>query len=240
MKIQYDKIAENYAQFRESDSDAVEKLILGSGISSTSKILEIGCGTGNYVSALQRRVGCHCWGVDPAPEMIRHAMKQNSRVTFSVGSAENLGFRDEFFDFVFSVDVIHHVDKRAGYFLEAYRVLRPPGLLATLTDSEDTIRQRMPLAFYFPEIVEHEIKRYPTSSELRRRSQAAGFKITREQVTETPFCLDNIEKYRNKAFSCLRLVSAQSFATGIEKMSQDLANGPIACVSRNLIIWNGK
>jgi hypothetical protein len=37
MKIQYDNIAENYVQFREGESDAVEKLILGSGISSTSK-----------------------------------------------------------------------------------------------------------------------------------------------------------------------------------------------------------
>jgi len=42
MKIQYDKIAENYARFRESDLDAVEKLILGSAISSTSKTLDIG------------------------------------------------------------------------------------------------------------------------------------------------------------------------------------------------------
>jgi hypothetical protein len=98
----------------------------------------------------------------------------------------------------------------------------------------------MPPAFYFHEIVEHELKRYPTSAELRRHSQAAGFTIMHEQVTETPFILDDIEKYRNKAFSCLRLISAESFTAGIEKMSQDLDNGPIPCVSRYLIIWNGK
>ena len=127
MKIQYNKIAENYAWFRESDLDAVEKLILGSGISSISKILEIGCGTGNYVVELQRHVGCPCWGVDPSPEMIRRAKTQNGRVNFSVGFAEDLGFEDEFFDFAFSVDVIHHVDNLAGYFREAYRILRPQG-----------------------------------------------------------------------------------------------------------------
>jgi ubiquinone/menaquinone biosynthesis C-methylase UbiE len=88
MKIQYGNIAENYARFRESDSDAVEKLILGSGISSTSKILDIGCGTGNYIVELQRRVGCPCWGVDPSAEMIRRAKTQNGRVNFSVGFAE--------------------------------------------------------------------------------------------------------------------------------------------------------
>jgi ubiquinone/menaquinone biosynthesis C-methylase UbiE len=84
MKIQYNKIAENYARFRERDLDAVEKLILGSGISSTSKTLDIGCGTGNCVVALQRHVGCPCWGVDPSPEMLHHAKTQKGRVNFSV------------------------------------------------------------------------------------------------------------------------------------------------------------
>jgi ubiquinone/menaquinone biosynthesis C-methylase UbiE len=240
MKIQYDDIAESYARYRESDSEAVEKLILGSGISSTSKILEIGCGTGNYVSALQRRVGCQCWGLDPSPEMIRRAMKQNGRVTFSVESAENLDFVDEFFDFVFSVDVIQHVDNCAKYFLESSRVLRPHGLLATLTDSEDTIRQRMPLAFYFPEIVEHELRRYPTIDRLRQHSRESGFELMCEEVVETPYILDDIEKYRSKSFSCLRLISKGAFDAGIEEMRRDLSKGPIQCVSRNFILWHRK
>ena len=123
MNIQYDDIAKNYDRYRESDSDVVEKLILKSDISSTSKILEIGCGTGNYVAELQRRVGCSCWGVDPSPEMICRAKAHNGRVTFSVGFAEDLGFEDVLFDFAFSVDVIHHVVNRAGYFRESPHVL---------------------------------------------------------------------------------------------------------------------
>jgi ubiquinone/menaquinone biosynthesis C-methylase UbiE len=226
--------------FRESDSDAVEKLILGSGISSTSKILEIGCGTGNYVSALQRRVGCQCWGVDPSPEMIRRAMKQNGRVAFSVGSAENLGFVDKFFDLAFSVDVIHHADNCASYFLEAFRVLRPHGLLATVTDSEDTIRRRMPLAFYFPEIIEHELKRYPSLAQLRSFAEEAGFEVMGDDIAETPFDLTDTEKYERKAFSCLRLISEEAFAAGIARMTRDLEWGPISCVLKNYVFWNKK
>ena len=240
MKIQYDNIAENYARFRESDSDAVEKLILGSGISSTSKTLDIGCGTGNYIVALQRHVGCPCWGVDPSPEMIRRARTQNGGVNFSVEFAEGLGFEDEFFDFAFSVDVIHHVDNRAGYFREAYRVLRPQGLLATVTDSEDTIRRRMPLAFYFPEIIEHELKRYPTLTQLKTFAEEAGFEVFGEEIAETPFVLTDAEKYGRKAFSCLRLISEEGFAAGIARMKRDLRRGPISCVSRNYLFWNKK
>ena len=240
MKIQYNNIAENYTQFRKSDSDVVEKIVHGSGILSTSKIIEIGCGTGNYVSALQRRVGCQCWGVDPSPEMIRRAMKQNGRITFSVGSSENLSFVDEFFDFAFSVDVIHHVGNRDRYFLETFRVLRPHGLLATVTDSENTIRQRIPLAVYFPEIIEHELKRYPTITDLKRFAKNAGFETIGEETAETSFELTDTEKYEKKAFSCLRLISEEAFTTGIARMKRDIRRGTIPCVSRNYLFWNKK
>ena len=238
MKIQYDNIAENDAQFRESDLDVVENLILRSGTSSNSRILDIGCGTGNYVTALQNRVGCPCWGADPSQEMIRRAKTQNGKVNFSVGIAEGLGFEDEFYDFAFSVDVIHHVDNRAGYFREAYRVLRPQGLLATVTDSEDTIRRRMPLAFYFPEIIEHELKRYPTLTQLKTFAEDAGFELIGEEIAETPFELTDTEIYEKKAFSCLRLISEEAFAAGIARMKGDLELGPISCISKNYVVWS--
>jgi ubiquinone/menaquinone biosynthesis C-methylase UbiE len=240
MNIQYDDIAENYARFRESDSDVVEKLILKSCINGTSKILEIGCRTGNYVAELKRRVRCSCWGVDSSPEMIRRAKAHSENVTFSVGLAEDLGFDEDFFDFAFSVDVIHHVVNRAGYFTEAYRVLKSHGLLATVTDFEDTIKRRKPLAFYFPETIEHELKRYPTVKHLRSLAEEASFKIFADEIAETPFKLNCVEKYEKKAFSCLRLISEDALTAGIARMRQDLELGPISCVSRNHIFWSEK
>ena len=240
MNIKYDAIAEDYARYRVSDSDVVEKLVLKSGISSSSKILEIGCGTGNYVAELQKRLGCLCWAVDPSPEMIRRAKAHNGRVSFSVGLAEDLALKDDFFDFTFSVDVIHHIVHRAKYYREAYRILKPQGLLATVTDSENTIRRRMPLAFYFPGTIEHELKRYPTSTQLKRFAEEAGFKSIAEEIAETPFTLNEAEKYEKKVFSCLRLISEEAFEAGIARMKRDLELGPISCVSRNYVVWDKK
>jgi ubiquinone/menaquinone biosynthesis C-methylase UbiE len=240
MKNQYDSVAEDYARFRHSDPNAVERLVQGSGISSESIVLEIGCGTGNYISAVQARVGCVCFGIDPSKGMINQAKKRDNGVTFSEGSAENLKFAGVFFDFVFSVDVIHHIGDRVKYFSQAYRVLRPGGLLGTLTDSEETIRKRVPLTFYFPDTVEPELKRYPDLEEIKQYSREVGFQVEGEEVVETPYALDNIESYRRKTFSCLKLISEESFSLGIERMSRDLEAGPIQCVSRHFVLWNRK
>ena len=240
MKIQYDNIAEEYARLRKSDINAVESLIKGSGISHISTVLEVGCGTGNYISAVQGSTGCICFGVDPSQGMIQQAKQKEKGVAFSVGSSENLNFENDFFDFVFSVDVIHHVIGHARYFSEAYRVLKQGGLLATLTDSEETIRKRMPLAFYFPETIEHDLERYPDIEALKQYSKKVGFQVSYEEIVETPYTLNNIDKFSQKAYSCLKLITEESFVEGIERMKRDLEVGPIQCVSRNFVLWNKK
>ena len=240
MNIQYNKIADEYAKYRSSDAAVVENLIVQSGISAASNVLEIGCGTGNYISEIQKRVGCRCSGVDPAQEMIAEAVRRNVTIEYQVASAEHLGLPEGVFDLAFSADVIHHVEDRAAYFREVFRMLKPAGLLATVTDSEDTIRRRMPLAHYFPDIIAHELKRYPTVEQLRRYAEQARFDTAGEEVVETAYALIDAEKYRRKAFSCLRLISDRAFASGIARMTGDLENGPIQCVSRNFILWNRK
>ena len=189
---------------------------------------------------MQARVGCVCFGIDPSRTIINQAKKRDNGVTFSAGSAESLKFAAGFFNFVFSVDVIHHVRDRIRYFSLSYRVLRPGGLLATLTDSEDTIRKRVPLTFYFPDTIEPELKRYPDVEEMKQYSGKVGFQLEGEEVVETTYTLDNIEGYRRRTFSCLNLISDESLKTGIERMSKDLEAGPMQCVSRHLVLWNRK
>jgi SAM-dependent methyltransferase len=39
------------------------------GLDRSSRVLEVGCGTGNCISAIQDRVGCPGWGIDPSARM---------------------------------------------------------------------------------------------------------------------------------------------------------------------------
>jgi protein-L-isoaspartate O-methyltransferase len=52
MNISYDAIASDYATYRKVHPDLLQRLIELPGIKSTSRVLEMGCGTGNYVTSI--------------------------------------------------------------------------------------------------------------------------------------------------------------------------------------------
>ncbi len=238
--IDYDKIALEYAQHRKVYPEVLKGLFLTSGIGTVSKVLEVGCGTGSYIVALESLTGCSCWGIDPSEQMLSKARKRSEKIIFQLGKAERLKFPQNFFDLVFSVDVIHHVDNIMDYFQEAYRVLKTGGKLCTVTDSEWIIPHRQPLAVYFPETVEVDLARYPRISELREIMKEVGFSEITENTVEFSYQLTNIQAYRDKAFSSLHLIPEEAFQRGIKNMEQDLYTGPIQGVYRHLLLWGTK
>lgn len=239
-RIDYNRIAGEYAANRRIHAGVFQNLLEVGRVEPGSRLLEVGSGTGNYIIALQETTGCAAWGVDPSEGMLAQALARESSVRFGPGQAELLPFGDGFFDLIYSVDVIHHVqDKPAGY-REMFRALKPGGRISTVTDSEDIIRRREPLASYFPETVEVELRRYPPVADLRAWMTAAGFTHISEVVVETRRELQDIRPYREKAFSSLHLISEEAFRQGIARMEADLRSGPLPWVSRYVLVWGDK
>ncbi len=239
-KIDYDLIAAEYARHRQVHPGVLRALMAGGDIQPSSHVLEAGCGTGNYILALQSITGCAGWGIDPSSQMLAHASQRPGKVVFQPGRAEKLDFEDGSFDLVFSVDVIHHVQDRPSSFMEARRVLRPGGKVCTVTDSEWIIRHRQPLSVYFPETVEVELQRYPRIADLRRFMEQAGFQEIHEETVEFSFTINDIQMYRDKAFSSLHLIPGEAFQAGIRRMQADLLHAPIPCVPRYLLLWGNR
>lgn len=237
--IDYDKIATEYAANRKVHPGVLEGLIAKSGAGNKSKVVEVGCGTGNYIIALEAATAGTCFGIDPSEEMLERAGSRTDKIEFHCSGAGDLAFDDDFFDLVFSVDVIHHVQDRFGFFRENLRVLKPGGTLCTVTDSEWIIKNRL-LAKYFPETIDADLARYPRIWELNKIMEQAGFNDINEEAVEFTFELDDIRPYQDKAFSCLHLISEDAFNKGIERMETDLREGPIKNVSRYLLLWGMK
>jgi len=236
--INYDRIAAAYSRYRSIHPGVLENLAAAAD-GPAFRVLEIGCGTGNYLAALEQATGASCWGVDPSEEMLAKAREKSNRLRLAKAGAERLGLERDFFDLAFSVDVIHHVANHLNYFREAFRALKPGGKLCTVTDSEWIIRNRL-MTRYFPETLDLELRRYPGMARLRLLMKSAGFIEPREQTVEFSYSLTDLTPYREKVFSALRLIPGRAFQNGLARMAADLAQGPIPAVSRYLLLWGRK
>jgi ubiquinone/menaquinone biosynthesis C-methylase UbiE len=238
--LRFQSLASEYALHRRIHPGVLRALLERGGVLSDDRVLEVGCGTGNYVTALHKATRCHAWGNDPSVEMLARAREQANGVRLSLGRAEALGFVRGAFDLLFSVDVIHHVTDRARYFREASRVLAFGGRICTVTDSEEIIRNREPLSNYFPESVPVELERYPRIATLREMMNAAGFTALSEQGVEFTDDLTDPQMYRDRAFSSLHLISEEAFRRGLARLESDLAQGGVRRVARYLLLWGTK
>jgi SAM-dependent methyltransferase len=199
-------------------------------------VLEVGCGTGNYLGAIRESTGCEAFGVDPSPEMLAQLRARALPVRVREGHAEQLDFPAGTFDLVYSVDVIHHVVDRETAYREAARALRPGGVVCTVTDSEWIIRHRTPQSVYFPETIAVELARYPSIEALRSMMVKAGFESPSEEVVEHSYELTDAVAYREKVFSSLLYISDEAFSRGLAKLEADLLRGPVPCTSRYLLL----
>lgn len=93
-----------------------------------AKILDVGCGTGNYLVRF-RELGFAPQGVEPAAGMIEAAKRLDPSLTITHGVATSLPFPDNSFDLVTSIEVLRylHLQDIRVAFREMFRVLRPGG-----------------------------------------------------------------------------------------------------------------
>jgi SAM-dependent methyltransferase len=117
--------------FRRVADDAARELA-DRGLNRKAHVLDIGCGTGDLVVALSRRLrDARIIGIDASPSMLLYAGRHattDGRLRFSVGDAAALPFDDGTVDLVVSTLSLHHWAEPADAFAEIARVLRPGGV----------------------------------------------------------------------------------------------------------------
>jgi len=101
-------------------------------ISPKKKLLDIGCGRGEFLNGFIEN-GIEGYGVD----RVNSVSEKFSKISFKKSNIEEEGlpYEDESFDIVFSKSVIEHFYDPSNYISEAYRVLKKGGLLITMCPS---------------------------------------------------------------------------------------------------------
>ena len=114
--------------------DKLEKEIIFSlgSVRQGESVLDVGCGTGNYLVDLAER-GAWVVGVDSSPNMLEIAEsklgKRGYTFQLRLAEAETLPFGDNTFDLVLSVLSLEFVNSPQDAVSEMFRVIKPGGRL---------------------------------------------------------------------------------------------------------------
>jgi ubiquinone/menaquinone biosynthesis C-methylase UbiE len=118
--------------------DSIRKIIQNSFINSSSKVLEIGSNTGFTSLEIAHIVKCEVKGIDVSENCVIEARNRlaadipeiQSLVNFSVGSAYEIPYHDNYFDLVVSGGATSFMDEKQKAISEYIRVVTPWGFIS--------------------------------------------------------------------------------------------------------------
>lgn len=156
-----------------------------------TRLLDAGCGTGNFAAVLAPYVG-ELTLLDASEEMLDVARAKLAAVSNApevdahCGTLQTLPFEDASFDAVMTNQVLHHLGDPSGddwlehgrVYAEYARVLRPGGVLIVSTTSHEQIRHGWWAFSLIPEAAEEMCRRYAPLEVLEALAEANGMTVT--------------------------------------------------------------
>lgn len=223
-RTDYSLIAGKYddsAVRRQIPRDDVLSARLGATPQRPFAVLDLACGTGNY---LQAQMVHHAkdeivWhGLDASKEMLAVARGKVEGVSLVHGRAEQLPFESASLDYVANNFAFHHFEDKTRVLDEIHRVLRPGGALRMRNIASSHMRgwwiyRFFPSAwmedekrFWSPELLFHELSSRGFSVEIR-----IEVRLSRVSWSEV------VADAQRRDISELHLISATEYEAGLDR-----------------------
>ena len=137
MRTHFNLSAAEYEAHREGAVEERRRRIVRREIDDlggVTRAIELGCGPGRFLAELADDYpGTEFTGIDINAPMIEHAqrMHQRANLRYELRDVTDDGGRAGA-DFIFSIDVLHHVHRLAPFFQAVRRLLEPGGVWLTI------------------------------------------------------------------------------------------------------------
>lgn len=245
-KARYDKIGVDYDSTRRADNYLAQRMFdLINSEQKESLYLDLGCGTGNYTSILNKK-GLNFIGVDPSDEMLNKAKEKNNSILWKKGTAENLDLKSDTITGVLLSLTIHHWENLNGGFREILRVLKKSGKIVLFTTLPSQTKSYW-LDHYFPRMIEDSIKILPSFEEIENAFKSVNIKIVKQEPYFVKPDLEDWFLYCGKrnpemyfreevrnGISSFSLIGHQNeIKKGLEQMREDINTGEIDNIIKN-------
>ena len=139
--------------------------------------LDVGCGQGAYVERM-RALGFAVNGIDASAGQVALAARKSSESAISLGSVLDIPAKDGSCDFVYIINVLHHlasVEEQRLAFAELMRVLRPGGVLFVHEINTRNLLFRFYMGYIFPSLncIDEGVERWLLPHKLAMYTDAA-------------------------------------------------------------------
>lgn len=184
----YNRIGKDYDLSRRADPHIADLIFGEIAQPKGAKVLDLGCGSGNYSVALQER-GLNVTAVDISAEMLDKARKKSQDVNWVQADARQaLPFEEGEFLGAFSVLATHHIQDLPHCFSEVARVL-DNGQLVIFTCTPEQM-DRYWEKEYWPTAIAEASARMESYESLEKMLLEAGFRTVQAQKY---FCTKEVE-----------------------------------------------
>ena len=222
------------ARFFHTEDETYLRFLVPKG----ARVLEIGCGTGDTLAALQPAYGV---GVDMSPDLIAEAGRLHPDLTFIVGDAESADTYKEItgtFDYIIVVDTIGSLDDCQAFMSRLHPLCTRETrivigyfshLWSPALKLAELIGKRMP----------HPPQNALSSDDVGVLANLANFETVKsEQRVLMPFSLFGIGRFVNRFISILPLVRMfalrhYSVCRSLERLDDGLKSATIVIPARN-------
>lgn len=193
-------------------------------------VLDLGCGTGNYLAAHERALEgrpVRLIGLDPSEAMLGFARTKLQQTELVVGDAEHLPFEDGSIDYLTSSFAFHHFENKPKALDEWLRVLSPHSALRIVNIDPERMLSWW-VYRYFPEAILEDQKRFWSSGlffrELTERGLAVRLRVEIDCYCMSPRVM--LPEAQLREMSQLAILTDAEFQRGIERLAADAAAEP--------------